>query len=314
MNSKSLVTVSLNPCIDITVSVDKLIPGELNRIIQKREDISGKGINVAVAAASLGESVITTGWMFASDRDIYLKFLSGYGIKDVSVITEGSTRRNMKIRDLTENVLTEVNESGAEIAHDKIDALIKQLQSLMPKTKALSLSGSVPKGVPDDIYLQLIRGLKKRPFTILDTEKNWLKNGLSAGPDMIKPNIRELTDITGQKPSSFEEIVKAAREIAQPHGIKAVGVTLGPDGALLVTNDKAWFSPPLTVDVKSATGAGDCFVAGVLSAVSQGQPEIEWLRYGMAASGDAVMRDGTLLTTKDGFHKMLGQVKIETID
>ncbi len=313
MNKKSLVTVTLNPCVDTTVSVEKLIPGELNRIIRKREDLSGKGINVAAAYAALGEPVISTGWLFASDREAYLKFFFGFGIEDASVIVDGSTRRNMKIRDLTVNVVTEVNESGF-IPEGAVDALKTKLAELMPRAGALSLSGSVPKGVPDDIYYQLMSGLDNRPFTILDTEKDWLLYGLKARPDMIKPNIRELNDIAGRELNSRNEIVQAAREVAGKFGINTVGVTLGEEGAIMVTGAHSWFSPPLNVDVKSATGAGDSFVAGVLKAVAEALPEDEWLRYGMAASGDSVSREGTLLTTEDGFREMLKQVKIEAID
>ena len=314
IKNKGIMAVTLNPCIDVTVSVESLIKGGLNRIKDQRSDPSGKGFNVAAAFSVLGGKATASGWLFDSDRQAFETYLEHYNVKNACVLVEGATRRNTKIRDISDQSITEVNASGEPVDAHAIERLQNILNAKALHVGAMVFSGSVTKNLPPEIYAQLMNTLPARPFLILDTEKQWLCEGIKASPDLIKPNIKELLDVTGSKAKTHKQIVHTAREFAIPFGINVIAVTLGSEGALMVTKKESWYSKPSKVEVQSTTGAGDCFIAGILTAMKENRPISEWLRYGTAAAGGAVEKQGTQPPSKDRFERLLGAVEVSRVD
>jgi len=314
MRDKNLTTITLNPCIDKTVTVEDFKPGALNRITSVRFDFSGKGINLSTGFKALGGQTAASGFMYADDAERYrqelLKKEIGYHFVEVN----GRTRENVKVFDTKTAEITEINESGGYIEKADIDKLIQQVKSLAKTTWAMAFSGSLPPGVPADVYAKLATLAKSGgALTVLDCDGEALKLGLKTAPEIIKPNRFELEQLCGGTLSSEAEIARVASQLIETYGVRYAAVTLGAEGAMLVTPKGAYSALPLKLNVRSATGAGDSFVAGMLTALRLGLKETELLRWGMAAAGDAVTREGTQLCTNEGTQALLGKVNIKPL-
>ncbi|MEX1307337.1 MAG: 1-phosphofructokinase family hexose kinase [Eubacteriales bacterium] len=312
MRDNPLVTVTLNPSIDKTVTVDELITGGLNRIISVRYDFSGKGINLSKAYHALGGETKASGLMHSDDAEAFIRELEQKGITHDFVELDGRTRENLKAFDAKTSMITEINESGNTVGSVEIERITEKTGDLTKTAWAASFSGSIPPGCPEDIYEKLVRIAKENgAVTLLDCDGAMLKSGLCAEPDIIKPNLFELSQILGTALETKKDMIDAARGLIETYSIRFVAVTLGADGAMLVTESMAYVALPLVLNVQSATGAGDTFAAGLLWALKQGLDAPDMLRWGMAAASDAVTRPGTQVCTLAGTEQWIDKVVIE---
>ena len=312
MNNNRLITVTLNPCIDKTVTVDALKAGGLNRITSVRYDLSGKGINLSSGYRALGGETTATGLMYTGDVAAYMAELGQRGIQHDFIMLEGRTRENLKIRDAETETITEVNEPGYPASTSDIESLIQKINNLSKTAWAVAFSGSIPPGSPKDIYETLVLTAKENgALTVLDCDGEMLKAGLKAAPDIIKPNWFELEQIVGTPLETNESIADATKKLIASCGVRYAAVTLGADGAMLISEKAAYLAHPMKLAVQSATGAGDTFAAGMLTALRMGLNEKEILRWGMAAAGDAVTRAGTQVCTLSGTKALIDKIVIE---
>ncbi len=314
MRKDILVTVTLNPCIDKTVTVDGFVTGGLNRIIASRYDLSGKGINLSKAYRALGGQTTASGLMPAGDAETYYRALTQQGIGHDFTEISGKVRENLKVCDARTSAITEINEPGCTPTEADLQSLLGKIETQAKTSWAMAFSGSIPPGCPADIYQRLVSAAKAGgALTVLDCDGEPMRLGMKAEPEIIKPNLFELEQIAGKSLATQAEIADAARGIIRTHGVRYAAVTLGENGAMLVTKEAAYFAKPLDLDVRSATGAGDTFVAGFLTALRMGSDVPDMLRWGMAAAGDAVTREGTQVCTKTGTEALLESVRIEAI-
>lgn len=308
-----ITTVTLNPCIDRMVTVEKFIYGGLNRIINSRMDAAGKGINVAVALHQLGEKAFCTGFNYTERGYMIRNFLDSAGIPCDFVEVEGEVRINLKVFDLSQSVVTEINESGYPVSPEHIESLKDKIDAYAPKSSMMVFSGSVPRGVPVSIYRELIERVNRYGvLCVLDAEGELLLEGIKAQPYLIKPNLFELEKATGKTLTTYGEIVRAARFFIEK-GVRIVGVSMGNQGAMIIDEKEAYYAHPVVVEVKGTAGAGDSMVAGFCIAIKEGASLNDMLRYGVAAATASVMREGTLLCTREGFETMLPRVEIEKV-
>lgn len=308
-----VTTVTMNPCIDRMVTVDKFIYGGLNRIINSRVDAAGKGINVAVAFHQLGGSSFCTGINYTERGQIITDLLDRVGVPYCFVDVEGEVRINLKIFDLSKEIVTEVNEKGHPVPLEHLQKLVDKIGLYAAKSEMMVFSGSIPQEVPTSIYKTLLeKAGKYNTKCILDAEGRLLLEGLQAKPYMIKPNLYELESALGRKLTTHIEIVRAAREFVS-RGVCIVGVSMGEDGAIIVDEKEAYYAPSLPVKVMGTAGAGDSMVAGFCLAVQERVGLSEMLRYGVAAATASVIREGTLLCTRSGFESTLPRVEIRKI-
>ncbi len=308
-----ITTVTLNPCIDRMVTVEKFIYGGLNRIMDSREDAAGKGINVAVALHQLGEKAFCTGFNYTERGNMIRDFLDASSIPYDFVEVEGAVRVNLKVFDLSQGVVTEINESGHPVSPEHIQSLKDKIEAYASKSSMMVFSGSAPRGVPSSIYRELI-GRAKRYGTlcVLDAEGQLLLEGVKAQPYLIKPNLYELEKATGKTLTTRGEIARAARFFIE-NGVRIVGVSMGSQGAMIIGENEAYYAHPIPVEVKGTAGAGDSMVAGFCIGIKEGLGLKEMLCYGVAAATASVMREGTLLCTRQGFEDMLPKVVIERV-
>ena len=306
-----ITTVNLNPCIDKSVMVSDFKYGELNRVISSRIDISGKAINVGIAIKRLGAEVECLGFNYSENAKELEETLQGYQISYEFVMVNGRLRTNTKILDMKSRTLTELNESGGKVTDRDIQELKEVVKRHATKSTTIVIGGSVPLGVSNDIYRELIEELSCFPVKIiLDAEKELLLEGVKAKPYLIKPNLYELQTAFGKECRTKEEVCQVAKGVIEK-GVSLVCVSLGKEGAVLCSKEEAYFSPGLKLDIRGVQGAGDSMVAGICIAIERGLPLPELLRYGMAASAGSLVLEGTQMCGKENFDAYLQQIEVE---
>lgn len=309
-----ITTLTLNPCFDKTITIKGFNYGGLNRVNHTRTDVSGKGINVSIALRQLGAGTRCLGFNYLEGGQAVRQSLHQNGIGYQFIDIEGVLRTNVKIFDEQSGIMTEFNENGHFVQKEALILLEEMVGSHLDDTEIMVFNGSVPEGVPKNIYRSLISLVKEKNIrTVLDADGELLTEGIEAGPYFVKPNLYELESAFKVKVRDKQDIVRISREILAK-GVSIVCVTLGKDGAVIVNQDQAWFAPGSDIEVKGVQGAGDSLVAGICIAINQQLELPEMLRYGVAAANASLIREGTLLCTAADFQKMLSVVQIEEIN
>ncbi|MBE5852817.1 MAG: 1-phosphofructokinase family hexose kinase [Lachnospiraceae bacterium] len=313
----SIITVTLNPCIDRTITITKPIEiGGTHRVEKRREEVSGKGLNVSYLLKNWNVETKCVGFDFKGSDYIVKKTLDELEIPNELLAVEGQVRCNIKVFDDTCRTMTEFNEKGFPVSEKDYAQFIAQMDELIGKLTEediLVLTGSVPPGIPADVYKGLIQKAKVYGIkTVLDASGELIKCGVEAIPFAMKPNKEELEMLLGYKPETMEEIGKACK-ILLDKGVEYICVTLGDKGALLACTEGIYKAEPLKLDVKGIQGAGDSVVAGMCTAIQEGKAAETILRYAMAAAGGSLILEGTQMCRLEDFHRLLPQVKIESI-
>lgn len=308
-----ITTVTLNPAIDRTIIVSKFDYGSVNRVTSSREDIGGKGINVARILLALGSDAKAIGFIGRRNYPQVEALLKGDAIPTEFVSIDASTRINTKLLESSTHTTTDINEAGFAVSAQEIEEVRRLILACADNSSFLVLSGSVPGGLATSIYREMIEMIPPHCKIALDADGLLLMEGLKASPFLIKPNIHELESALGRTLSSHHEIVDAAAELILRYGISYVLVSMGADGSILVTADQALFASPLSVDVKGTVGAGDSMLAGFIYGLSQGCDIKAALSWATACGALAVCREGTQAFAKDDAEKFAAMVSISDI-
>ncbi len=294
-----IVTLTLNPAIDQTVSIPSFAAGAVNRVVWEQTDPGGKGVNVSSFLADFGYPSVATGLLGRDNPELFERLFVQKGVGDCFVRIAGKTRVNVKIVDDIQQRVTDINFPGQPPTDADLESLQGTLEQLAANHNWFILSGSVPDGVPTGFYRDLTQTLKQQGKTVvLDTSGQRLNDAIAAKPNLIKPNLVELQEILGQSLTSEGAIAQAARDLIW-RGLQMVVVSMGADGALFVTADAALHAQPPAIEVKSTVGAGDAMVAGTVAALIQGQSLEECARLGTAFSMGALTQIGPRLPPKE---------------
>jgi 1-phosphofructokinase len=270
-SAAQVVTVTLNPAIDRTITIPSFCAGKVNRVMAEHSRPGGKGVNVAIALADAGYSAGVTGFLGAENCSSFENLFSSRGIADYFIRIPGQTRTGIKISDPAQHQTTDINFPGLSPSTVDVDRLVQQLDELASSAaKIFVIAGSVPPGVPATIYGAIISRLKGcGKQVVFDTSGEPFARALGAGPNVVKPNIHELEAFVGTPLESDASIIAAARQLLS-RGIELVVVSMGERGALFVNNREASLAVPPVVEVKSTVGAGDAMVAGIVAAMLHG--------------------------------------------
>lgn len=308
-----IATVTLNPALDETVTVKEFRPNEVNRWISRRRDPGGKGIGVSRVIHRLGGKTIAYGFIGGYNGMMVEDLLRQERVKlDFTLIRE-ETRSNTIITEAKTQQQTRMDAPGPVIFPQELEKLCHKVCSAMPRMELLVLSGSVPPGVPDDIYAQLILEAKLHGVkAVLDSDREWLREGLKAKPFLVKPNVYEMEQLLGATLTTEEDLIHAALKLVKK-GVEIVLVSRGKDGAIATDGKRAWRIIPPEVKVKSTTGAGDSAVAGTVLKLTQGKSLPEACAYGIAAGSAAVLAPGTQLCRRRDVERLFPQVRVEEI-
>lgn len=308
-----ILSVTLNPCIDKTIYLDELKIGTYNRVKNTRIDLSGKGLNVSTVLNHLGEDTLCMGFNFKNNGTMLDRALDQRGLKHKFIYTDGEIRTNIKLFDNSCQVMTEVNEVGPFVSSSAVAKLLDEVGALLEHTHILVMSGSVPPGVPTDIYQRLIRMAHAKDVkTVLDTSGEPLLLGLQEKPFLVKPNSLEFEQAFKKELKIGAGPIEVARKAVED-GIPYLCISMGADGALLVDKEHAYRAKALPVPAKGLTGAGDAMVAGMCYAIRKRMNTADMLRYAMAAAAGSVRQEGTLLASSADVQELLPQVQVDVI-
>ena len=297
-----IVTLTANPSLDRTVALDApLRVGEVQAAGSVREDAGGKGINVTRVLRGSGAESIAV--LPLDAHDPFGAVLQAADVPFTPVAVQGAARANLTLAD-ADGVTTKINLSGVRRSAADGAALIDAVVAAAAGARWLVLAGSLPPGLPDDFYLDVIaavRAVPDAPRIAVDTSGAALRAVVERGaPDLIKPNDEELADLASVALDEGVPLPEAVAVVARglvPARVGAAFVTLGGDGAVLVTADGAWFGTPPPTRVRSTVGAGDSSLAGFLLAESTGASPEECLRSGIRYGSAAAALPGTQAPT-----------------
>lgn len=279
-----IVTVTPNPSFDRTVAVDELEIGEVHRIHNARTEAGGKGVNVSRALALAG--VTNTCILPANCRDAveFTALLGQHSVLDVQVVNiAGAIRTNTSIIE-TDGTTTKLNESGPELDTHELLNLIDAVAELGANASWIAVCGSLPPGAGADFTRRIIEHAQDTGTRVaIDASGEPLAQAVAGRCQLIKPNHEELAELVGRDLQSLGDITDAALEVQQ-RGIEIVVVSLGADGALLVSGDDHIHGVAPSDSVRNTVGAGDAFLAGFLSTSDGGAQSLsEALAWGRAA-------------------------------
>jgi 1-phosphofructokinase/6-phosphofructokinase 2 len=287
-----IVTLTPNPSIDRAVFIDALHRGEVHRAGGGRIDPGGKGVNVSRALAA--QSAPTTAVLPIGGPEGHLleELLDAAGVERCSVPVAGTVRMNISVLE-PDGTTTKLNEPGPELSPDEVDALLTATLDRVPGADWVVGCGSLPPGAPTDLYAALVTGVRERGGRVaVDSSGAPMSAAVAARPHLIKPNHEELAELVAHPLPTLADVRSAALDLVAD-GIEIVAVSLGGDGAILVTADelvhaRATISAPL-----STVGAGDCMLAGLLHGLSSGLPAADALATGVLWGAAAVTLPGS---------------------
>jgi 1-phosphofructokinase len=305
-----IATVTLNPAIDQTVRVDSFRPNTVNRALAISFDASGKGVNVASFLADYGYDTAVTGYLGQENADIFEQFFASKGIDDCFVRIPGNTRINVKVVDEVNQQTTDINMPGETPPQEAMNTLLQTIEQLANSCDWFVLAGSLPPHVPTTIYATIITQLKRqKKRIILDTSGEALREGIQAGPTIVKPNIEELQHLMKHSLKSEAEIQQAAHQLLN-EDIELVVVSMGRQGAMLVEQATTLIATPPDMTVQKTFGAGDAMVAGLVTAQIQGLSLADCGRLATAFSMGAIAHLSYNLPARDILWQYFHQVYV----
>jgi 6-phosphofructokinase 2 len=313
----AIITITFNPALDKSVTVPELISEKKLKCSQPVYEPGGGGINVARAIKKLGgdPSAIFLAGGFAGDK--INELLEEDGIAAQRVNITGNSRENLIVSDVATGRQYLFDMPGPEIKPNEWRACLNAVV-WTDLVQFIVVSGSIPPGLPEDIFKRLaFIAAKKKARLIVDTSGKALQQAVEAGVFMIKPNLKELAYLAGTDSLTPDTAVDAAKKIITQNKCQAIVVSMGANGALLVTDQATVEIHQPSVKVKSTVGAGDSLVAGIVYVLSQNYCLADAVRFGVACGSAATMNPGTELCNKadaERIYAAIRQASSETVN
>jgi len=306
-----IVTITFNPCIDKTTTVRKLIPEKKLHCSEPTFEPGGGGINVARAIKKLGGESVAIYPAGGYTGQFFNHMLAKEKVSSIVIEVEHAMRENVIVLEENSNYQFRFGFPGAKLNEHEWQKCLDEINK-MDDVKYIVASGSLPEGVPTDIFARLAAMSKRKNVRlIVDTSDRALELAAEEGVYLLKPNIGELSWLAGKNELSPKEVPEAGREIISRGNCEVLIVSMGEDGAMLLTKDTEFTVGPPTVKKRSTVGAGDSMVAGIVLQLSKGKNIQEAFLYGVASGTAATMNAGTELCHKKDvdalYSKLLSQ-------
>ncbi|WP_434695892.1 1-phosphofructokinase [Pseudomonas sp. Z1-14] len=286
-----ILTLTLNPALDLTVELARLEPGQVNRSDAMHAHAAGKGVNVAQVLADLGHTLTVSGFLGEDNAQVFETLFAQRGFVDAFIRVPGETRSNIKLAE-QDGRITDLNGPGPMVDEAAQQALLARLEQIAPGHDVVVVAGSLPRGVSAQWLRALITRLKQLGLNVaLDTSGEALRVALAAGPWLIKPNTEELADALGCAVVSELAQAQAAQRL-HAEGIEHVVISHGADGVNWFSVGSALHASPPKVTVASTVGAGDSLLAGMLHGLLGAHTPEQTLRSATAIAAMAVTQIG----------------------
>ncbi|ESQ98494.1 MULTISPECIES: 1-phosphofructokinase [Stutzerimonas stutzeri subgroup] len=307
-----VLTVTLNPALDLTVQLPALRLGQVNRSESLQVHAAGKGLNVAQVLADLGHQLTVTGFLGEGNPQAFEQLFAARGFADEFVRVPGDTRSNIKLAE-ADGQVTDINGPGLTVSEAHCTELLTRLQRLAPAHDLVVVAGSLPRGIDSQWFVQLLQTLKSLGVRVaLDTSGAALRDGLAATPWLIKPNEEELAEARGVDLTGSSALLAEARRL-QTEGIEHVVVSQGADGVSWFSSGAALHANPPRVRVVSTVGAGDSLLAGMLHGLLEGWPAERTLTQATAIAAQAVGQVGFGLTDTAELAELEAAVRLQSL-
>lgn len=307
-----VAVLSLNPAVDITYEIPRLVADEKIHASGSRYDPGGNGINVGRGLKRLGVQACTF-CVVAGEIGRFLRHQLERQLDQVCYQeVDGETRINGTILEQQTGAQYEVSGIGPPVSEEQWHRLLEQFVTHCDDGLGV-ITGSLQPGLPPDLYAQAVRRVQQTGGrAVVDAHDDLLLHAIEARPFLIKPNRFELETLVGRRLTNDADIVREARALQQ-RGVRYVCVSLGGEGAILATPSAVLKGIPPEVEVRSTVGAGDSMVAAMTSKLALGASDEDALREAIACSAATVMKAGTELFNGEAIDRLRGQVRIESL-
>lgn len=309
-----ILTVTLNPSVDINYKLHEFKLDTVNRAMDVVKTAGGKGLNVTRVLNQLGENLTTTGFLGGSLGDFIRTEIANLTIGDHFINISGHTRNCIAL--LHEGHQTEILENGPVITSEEASTFLRQYTTSIKEVDLVTISGSIPKGLNQGFYSELIAiaNQYKKPV-LLDTSGASLRHSLESThkPFLVKPNIEELAELHGHEIADEKQIMEA---ITGPllEDIPWVVATLGAEGALVKYENAFYRAYIPAVEAINPVGSGDSVIAGFAAGISNGLPDEELIKFGLAMGVLNAMEEKTGFINPEKIEWCVGEITVEKLD
>ena len=307
-----IITITMSPTVDKSVTVGKLIPEKKMRCENLVTEAGGGGINVSKAIKKLGGESLAIFPSGLCNGKWLEENLSEQGINFKSIAVAKETRSNFTVTETDSNGQYRFVMPGPSLSKQEIKIITETILSLITTPAIIVASGSLPTGVPDDFFAGLASAARNTGSKfIIDTSGKPLQLAAQEGVYLLKPNLGELSSLAGVEHLKPAEVEDAARAIIQKGHCEIVVVSMGALGAMLVTQEICEMVAAPVVEKLSTIGAGDSMVAGIIWILEQKKSLSEMVRFGVACGTAATMNAGSQLFDVADVHKLYAQISAE---
>ena len=306
----NIITITFNPCIDKSTTVSVLKPESKLSCTPPVFEPGGGGINVARAIKKLGGEAIAVYPSGGYTGKFLNILLAQESIPELNIETQKHTRENMIVLDIATNQQYRFGMPGQHLSEDEWQRCLQTIEA--NHSEFIVASGSLPPGVPADIFAMLAKMAKKQNRKlIVDTSGEALLRAVEEGVYMIKPNLGELSKLAGKETIETNDIEPLAKHLIRNGNCKIVVVSMGAVGAMLVSREATYKVEAPIVKSQTTVGAGDTMVAGIVLYISQRKSLLEALQYGVACGTAATINAGTALCNKEDVDRLYELIKEE---
>ncbi len=295
-----IVTVTMNPSLDKSTSVEKMVAEKKLRCEELLVEAGGGGLNVSKALKELGVESCAVFPAGGNNGQMVIDELNRHEVRSNHITIGHETRENISILETSTNQQYRFVMPGAPLSQKEADQCLQVIKKLNPRPTILVGSGSLPPEFPEDFYEQL--GQVAKEFNakyIVDTSGDPLRLALKSGVFLLKPNVAELARLVDKDTLEMQEVQSAAVQLIRDFGCQVIVVSLGASGALAVTAKGYEYVIAPTVKKMTTVGAGDSAVAGMIYMMAKGKGLAEMVRFGVACGTAATMNPGTHLFRKE---------------
>jgi len=302
-----IYTLTLNPSVDLIISLERFIEGRVNLSDNEYKLPGGKGINVSQVMKNLGHDSMALGFIGGFTGKFIGDELKKKQVESDFVEVTGDTRINIKMKDSAAE--SEINGNSPEISKENLEELLEKLKELK-KDDILVMSGSVPKTLPESIYREILESIETGVKVVVDTKGEALAEAVKGKPFMVKPNNHELEDMFDVKIEDQEDIIKYGKKLVEM-GAENVIVSMAGNGALLISQEGIYFGNVPKGTLINSVGAGDSLVGGFTAGLVEGLTITESFKKGIASGSASAFSEN--LCTVEEVEELLGEIKIRKI-
>ncbi len=308
-----ITTVTLNVAVDKAYVIGDFYQGGVMRVQRCTNTPGGKGLNVAKVAKLCGEDVLAAGFVGGYSGAYVVEMLNEQDVPNEFVRTQNETRSCINVL-AADGTSTEFLEPGAEVSEKEVEEFMTKFSEIIDKSDVITISGSIPKGVSANIYRKMVEEakLKNKPV-LLDTSGKPLQEGIKANPTLIKPNSDEIRALLGNSINNREELIESGKKL-QRSGIEYVVISLGSDGAIVITDEHVYHGKPPKINTVNTVGCGDSMVAGFAVGIQRGYSIEEMIKFAVSVSSANALTMETGYFEEHHRKKLFDKVKVTVIE